>query len=147
MNAPEPPPEDLRQLSPDQEHSALFFNLVLQQTNLALMFLGKTPHPETGQPAVDLDSAGFFIETLEMLAIKTKGNLSKEEQSLLQQGLTSARLAFVEAVEKAPLSRPVEQPPAEPADVPPQPEPAGQTPPAQPSPTEDEARKKFVKKY
>ena len=30
--------------------SALFANMVIQQTNMAMMFLGLVPHPETGQP-------------------------------------------------------------------------------------------------
>jgi hypothetical protein len=34
-----------------------------------------------------------------MLEVKTKGNLSKEEDALLKQNLMALRLAFVEAVE------------------------------------------------
>src|SRR5207237_3870501 len=37
--------------------SGLFANLVIQQANLAMMMLGKTPHPGTGQPMKDLEAA------------------------------------------------------------------------------------------
>lgn len=34
--------------------SALFANMVIQQTNMAMMFLGLVPHPETGEQMQDL---------------------------------------------------------------------------------------------
>src|SRR5208283_549593 len=81
--------------------SALFAQLVMQQSNLAMMLLGKAPHPETGQVTKDLEAARLFIDTLEMLEAKTRGNLNKEETALLKQGLMSLHLAFVEAVESS----------------------------------------------
>ena len=62
-----------------EARSALFANLVLQQTNMALMFLGKTPGPEGMTPPRDLEAASLFIDTLEMLAEKTRGNLDAHE--------------------------------------------------------------------
>src|SRR5215472_1920885 len=79
--------------------SALFGHLVIQQSNMAMMMLGKVAHPETGEVVQNLDAAKLFIDQLEMLEEKTKGNLSKEESSLLKQSLMALRLAFVEAVE------------------------------------------------
>jgi len=78
--------------------SALFANLVVQQTNMALMFLGQMPHPETGERIQDLEAARVFIDQLEMIEVKTKGNLDKREDQLLKQSLTTLRMAFVEAV-------------------------------------------------
>ena len=86
------------EISAAELQSALFGQLVMQQANLAFMLLGKTPHPETGKTVRDLDTAQMFISQLEMLEAKTKGNLSGDEQKLLQQSLMSLRLAFVEAV-------------------------------------------------
>src|SRR5882724_1145920 len=97
MNEPkpsEPPP----QASRPEMMAAVFTNMVMQQTNMALMFLGQVPHPETGQPVRDLDAARMFIDQLEMLDAKTKGNLDKREEGLLKQSLTALRMAFVEAV-------------------------------------------------
>src|SRR5437899_3068868 len=79
--------------------SALFAQLVIQQSNMAMMLLGKVPHPESGQAVKDLDAAKLFIDQLEMLEEKTKGNLSREEGAILKQNLMGLRLAFVQEVE------------------------------------------------
>ena len=89
----------LANTSREELTSALFASMVMQQTNLALMLLGKTPHPETGQTLRDLDGAKMFIDQLEMLQLKTRGNLDPQEEKLLKQSLTALRMAFVEAVE------------------------------------------------
>ena len=91
-------------LSRDDMMSALFAQLVMQQANMAMMLLGKVAHPESGKTIKDIDAARLFIDQLEMLETKTKGNLSKDEAGLLKQSLMSLRLAFVEAVE-SPLVR------------------------------------------
>ena len=59
--------------------SARFAGLVMQQTNLALMLLGRVPSPETGKTVRDLESAKMFIDQLEMLEAKTRGNLDPQE--------------------------------------------------------------------
>lgn len=128
--------------------SALFANLVIQQTNMAFMFLGRVPHPETGEVIQDMESAKFFIDQLEMIEVKTKGNLDKREEALLKQSLTGLRLAFVEAINgKGGASQPESKPPIsespKPAEAPQQAAPAPETKPA----GEDESRKKFSKKY
>ena len=82
----------------EQMTAALFAQLVMQQTNLAMMFLGKMPNPETGEKVRDMESARFFIDQLEMLETKTKGNLSREEETLLKQSSMTLRFAFVEEV-------------------------------------------------
>jgi hypothetical protein len=117
-------------------HSALFAQLVLQQANMARMLLGKVPHPETGQVVKDMDAARFFIDQLEMLEAKTKGNLTKEEASLLKQSLMSLRLAYVEAVDSPGAPSASKADPAKPA--------ASET---SGTPAEEESRKKFSKKY
>ena len=83
-------------------HAALFAHLAVQQANMAMMLLGKTPNPETGQTMRDLEAAKLFIDTLEMLEAKTKGNLSAQEQNLLKQTLMTVRMAFVESSSSPP---------------------------------------------
>ena len=128
---------------------SLFVGMVVQQTNMALMLLGRMPHPETGQTMQDIESAKMFIDQLEMLEVKTRGNLDKQEDKLLKQSLTALRLAFVEAVEgqarrpQAPPSMVASEPakdagPAKSSDG------AGQ--PSAP-PSDEGSRKKFSKKY
>jgi Domain of unknown function (DUF1844) len=137
MNPPAPSPKPTANLSRDDLMAALFANLVAQQASLALMFLGKTPHPETGQTFRDVDSARLLIDQLEMLEFKTRGNLGKHESQLLQQNLTSLRLAFVEAVD-----RPADAAP--PSNAAP---PAGQPPETPAAADPPESHKKFTKKY
>src|ERR1035441_4882459 len=99
MNTPHHP--EAAPTAGDQElMTAMFASLVVQQTNMASIFLGLAPHPQTGQVGQDLEHAKYFIDQLEMLAAKTRGNLDKREEALLQQSLTGLRLAFVEAVSK-----------------------------------------------
>src|SRR5882724_3663811 len=84
-------------ISQEDMMSALFAHMVTQQANLAMMLMGKVAHPETGKAVHDLEAAQLFIDQLEMLQVKTKGNLTKHEEALLKQGLMNLRLAFVEA--------------------------------------------------
>ena len=122
----------------------MFSHLILQQSNMALMLMGKTAHPETGQVTHDLDSAKLFIDQLEVLEEKTRGNLTKEETGLFKQVLTNLRMAFVESVETAPT-------PSEPAPATKKADPASESPTSPAtgtdSSTEEEHRKKFSKKY
>ena len=98
MNDTQSPKDAPGNASRDEIMSALFAGLVVQQTNLAMMLLGRSPHPETQKTIQDIDGAKMFIDQLEMLEAKTKGNLTKEEEQLLKQNLTALRMAFVEAV-------------------------------------------------
>src|SRR5579859_3862092 len=100
MNDSTLPPEDaLANASHEEILSALFANMVIQQTNMAMMLLGKAPHPETGQFMQDLEAARMFIDQLEMIEAKTRGNLSKQEEGLLKQALAALHMTFVEAVD------------------------------------------------
>lgn len=61
----------------------------------AMMQLGLM-HEQGGQPGVDLIGARQTIDTLGMIAEKTKGNLTPKEQGFLQNCLYELRLAYVE---------------------------------------------------
>lgn len=120
--------------------TGLFAQLVIQQANMAMMLLGQAPDSGTGETTRDLQGAKMFIDQLAMLEVKTKGNLSKEEERLLRQSLMTLRMAFVEAVESPQTAHPESSPAASP------PGPEGQ-PPGGPSAPEAESKKKFSKKY
>jgi hypothetical protein len=62
----------------------------------ALVSLGQIPHPVSGKPELHLDEAKHFIDTLEMLEEKTKGNRTEEESRLLDNLLHELRMGFVE---------------------------------------------------
>jgi hypothetical protein len=124
-------------------HTQLFANLVMQHASMALIYLGASPHPETGKTVFDLEGAQHFIDTLEMLEVRSKGNLSADEAAVLKQALATARMAFVQAVEHgAPKETPAEPKAVSPAPAEPTPDAA-----AIPSSPDEEERKKFVKKY
>jgi hypothetical protein len=146
MNDTQSPDDGRGNLSHEQVMSALFAGMVVQQTNLALMLLGKAPHPETQKTVQDLDSAKMFIDQLEMLEVKTQGNLNADEAKLLKQSLMTLRLAFVQAIDSPPAPAPAEPAtataPAEPAPSSTAPGPA-----STPALEAEEARKKFSKKY
>src|SRR5438477_11168035 len=145
MSAQHVSDQDFAADHPEEMNRALFAHLVMQQSNMALMLLGKTPHPESGKPIRDMEAAKLFIDLLEMLEAKTKGNLSKEESALLKQTLMTLRLSFVEAVEAEPAQTQPEA--AKPSAEPSQPAEAGQPGPRQAEPPEEEHRTKFSKKY
>jgi hypothetical protein len=138
---------DNQGMSREEMMSALFAHMVMQQSNIAMMMLGKVAHPETGKNIQDLEAAKLFIDQLEMLEAKTKGNLSKEEQNLLKQSLMSLRLAFVEAVNaspgEAPKAAPDATPDAQSSSKQSEPPESASTPAS----TVEESHKKFSKKY
>jgi hypothetical protein len=162
MNDPSQPPQP--EMSREEFLSALFANLVIQQTNMAHIFLGHAPHPETGEVVRDLETARYFIDLLEMLAEKTKGNLDVREEGLMKQSLTGLRMAFVQAVDQE-AGRPTPAAPrsaadsgAGPAASGAQPKPPASEPAPEPAPSaasaphvekeaEEDSRKKFSKKY
>jgi hypothetical protein len=132
------PEQDLGGISREEMMSALFAQLVIQQANMAMLLLGKVPHPQTGETVRDIEAARLFIDQLEMLDAKTKGNLNKEEQHLLKQSLMSLRMAFVEAMQSPPSE-------AKPAEV--TPPPVENKIEAGESADDADSKKKFTKKY
>jgi hypothetical protein len=74
-----------------------FYTFVLSLGSSAFVHLGDAPHPETGAPAPpDLLLAKQTIDILVMLAEKTKGNLTPEEDRFLDALLTDLKIRFVE---------------------------------------------------
>jgi len=136
-------------LSRDELFSGLFAQLVVQQANMAMMLLGKVPHPDTGKTIKDTEAAKLFIDQLEMLEAKTKGNLTKHESALLQQSLMSLRLSFVDEVNSADSqSTTALEAAADARKTESQPTSTTTAPKSDSSPAaEEEHRKKFSKKY
>jgi hypothetical protein len=65
-------------------------------------------HEDGGQPRVDLIGARQTIDTLSLLADKTKGNLLPAEETFLQNSLYEVRMAYVEVTDA--LARPPKVP-------------------------------------
>ena len=72
-----------------------FNDFVFLQAQNAGLFLGQLPHPSTGETSVNLKAAATVLDSLEMLAVKTRGNLTSEEASLLEKALLNIRALYV----------------------------------------------------
>jgi len=141
MSDPESTADDAEGIGREEMMTALFAQMVMQQANLAMMLMGKVPHPQTKERMRDLEGARLFIDQLEMLEAKTRGNLNKDEERLLKDSLMSLQMAFVEAAGGPPPADAAKPPPANAAGAnPPEASPGAAAP-------DEEARKRFSKKY
>ncbi len=74
-----------------------FYTFVLSLASSAFVYLGDSPHPETGEPVKpNLQVAQQTIDILAMLREKTKGNLTPEEEKFMENLLTDLRIRFVQ---------------------------------------------------
>ena len=64
--------------------------------------LGKIANPMTGKTEKNLEHASFVIDLLAILQEKTKGNLSKGEEQLLDTAIRDLRLNYVSDMNAAP---------------------------------------------
>jgi hypothetical protein len=83
---------------PTFEFLVLFIKM---QTEMRLGLLSAGEN-DAGEGGADLPAARHSIDMLAMIAEKTRGNLSLEEQRLIENSLTELRFRYVQAVEKAP---------------------------------------------
>jgi hypothetical protein len=74
---------------------ASFEMLVTTLATEAMIGLGQIPHPMTGKIHADASQARYAIDMLEMLAEKTKGNLTPGEERGIRDLLHQLRMAFV----------------------------------------------------
>lgn len=77
-----------------------FTTFVLSVSSAAFMGLGLTPKPGADKAELDLELARHNIDLLELMKEKTKGNLTSDEQKLLDNVLLETRMRFVEAKKK-----------------------------------------------
>jgi hypothetical protein len=79
-----PPPEAIN-----------FSSFLISLGTQAFMHLGDIPNPVTNQREKDVAGAKQMIDLLGLLQVKTKGNLTNEEERLLQQLLFDLRMRYV----------------------------------------------------
>lgn len=77
-----------------------FTTFVLSLSTSALMHMGLSPAP-SGDVPVDLALARQTIDLIHLLHDKTRGNLSGEEERLLDRVLVDLRMKFVATFERA----------------------------------------------
>jgi len=66
----------------------------------AMIALGKLENPVTKKSEKNIDQARYLIDTLGILKEKTKGNLTQEEETLLNDSLFNLRMTYVEEKEQ-----------------------------------------------
>lgn len=91
---------DTDNMSEDQQQQLLFMMLVQQHQQIAMMGMGKTENPNTGEVERELKSAKFAIDTLVMLQEFTKGNLPEELNNYLTETLNNLRMNYADEAEK-----------------------------------------------
>ena len=89
---PTPPAAEATNLPPVD-----FTTFVLSLGSSALMHLGEVERPQTGKTERDLPMAKHTVDLLSMLQAKTKGNLTAQEDKLLESLLFDLRLRYVSA--------------------------------------------------
>ena len=107
--------EMLRAKAPDSSHlgPVVFDHLVQSMYMTAMMAMGAGTQPGE-KPRIDLMGARQTIDLLGVLGEKTKGNLSADEQRLLESALFELRMMFLEitnALARSATNPPPQQPP------------------------------------
>jgi hypothetical protein len=79
----------------DEPEGIDFTVLINAMAQPALIYLGEVPHPASGQPVLDLEQARLQIDMLDLLRVKCRGNLTPQEESLLERVLYQLRMLYV----------------------------------------------------
>lgn len=93
-STPQPAKEEAPQAA--EEPQLDFFNYIASLGFQTMIFLGEMPNPITNQTEKNLKQAKFLIDTLIILRDKTKGNLTKEEDDLLNGSIYELQLRYVD---------------------------------------------------
>ena len=82
-------------MTPGLPPKATFETLATMLFTQGMASLGQLPSQDNQAMPINKDLAKHFIDTIELLGEKTKGNLSNDESSLLGEVLHVLRLTFV----------------------------------------------------
>ena len=78
-----------------------FSTFIISLTSSILVSLGEVPDPLTNTNNINLPLAKQTINIIEMLKEKTKGNLTEDEDRLIENILYDLRLKYVSAVSRS----------------------------------------------
>jgi hypothetical protein len=77
-------------------HEPSFTVFLSSLTMQAMIAMGKLENPVTKSIEKNLEQARFLIDTIAILKEKTKGNLSGDEETLLNDALFNLRMLYVQ---------------------------------------------------
>jgi Domain of unknown function (DUF1844) len=84
------------------EAELTFGTFLVGLSTQALVLLGDIADPQSGKPAQDLRGAQQLIDIIGMLREKTRGNLDREEDQLIEAVLYELRMKYVERARQVP---------------------------------------------
>jgi type III secretory pathway component EscR len=84
----------------EANQNILFMQLIIQNQQIAMMAMGKIKNPVTDKIDRNLEHAKLYIDTLDMLQVKTKGNLSEYEEKFLVETIKELKLNYVDETDK-----------------------------------------------
>ncbi len=93
--AVKPPSAGFERRPLEEPEGVDFTMLVNAMAQPALLFLGEIPHPATGQKTVDPEQARIQIDMLGLLGVKCRGNITAQEEKLLDRVLYQLRMLYV----------------------------------------------------
>jgi len=89
-------PEDKDSVGPTRTID--FTTLIMSLASSALVSMGRVPDPETGTVQKNLAFAQQNIDIIHLLQGKTRGNLSSDEERLVEQILYELRMSYINAL-------------------------------------------------
>ena len=89
----------MSQENPSKDEQS-FMYLVSTFQSSAWIAMGKMKNPMTDKVEQNLDQASFYIDLLNMMQAKTKGNLSEYEEQMLINTVSELKLNFIEEKKK-----------------------------------------------
>jgi hypothetical protein len=148
---------EIQQSTNSADLTQRFIELVMMNAQQASLCLGLMTHPSTGKPEINLEAARMFIDHLEIIREKSRGNLTKDEEKILGSVLSELQMAFVQVASGSPAGHVHDEncghdhgevasgDESVPATVSPAVDLPQESSEAKPS--EDEGKKKFTKSY
>ena len=83
-----------------KKEDQLFIHLVNTFVQSAWISLGKVKNPVSDELERNLDQASYYIDLLDMLQTKMKGNLSEWEEQYILHSLSELKLNFIDEKKK-----------------------------------------------
>lgn len=87
---------EIQQSTNSADLTQRFIELVMMNAQQASLCLGLMAHPSSGKAEVNLEAARMFIDHLEIIKEKSRGNLNKDEEKILTSVLSELQMAFVQ---------------------------------------------------
>jgi len=78
-----------------------FKTFIASLATTVLINLGHIPEPSTGEPLKNLEVARYHIDIIDMLAEKTRGNLTPEEEEFIKEILRDLKLRYIEEIKSS----------------------------------------------